>query len=117
MLLQIIPCQIVGWLLLQSGCRIGDTAKWINDVTELLGRDYPLLQKPAYVFQLSCYSGLAFDNNSRPSPSISARQCSIVTRSIYATHCRKRRSSATPNKSRPRLSLVLNVARSSSPLL
>ena len=51
-----MPCQIVGWLLLQSGCRIGDTAEWINDVTELLGRDYPLLQKPAYVFQLSCYS-------------------------------------------------------------
>ena len=34
---QIIPCQFVGWLLLQSGRRIGDTAKWINDVTELLG--------------------------------------------------------------------------------
>ena len=64
----------------------------------------------------TCFSslatrGLAFDNNSRPSPSISARQCSIVTRSIYATHCRKWRSSAMPNKFRPKLCLVLNVTR------
>ena len=51
-----MPCQIVSWLLLQSGCRIGDTAKWINDVAELLRRYYPFLQKPAYVFQLSRYS-------------------------------------------------------------
>ena len=50
------PCQIVGWILLRSGCRIGDMAKWINDVAELLRRYYPLLQKPAYVFQLSRYS-------------------------------------------------------------
>ena len=37
----------------------GDTAKWINDVAELLRRYLPLLQKPAYVFSSLATRGLA----------------------------------------------------------
>ena len=48
--------------------------------------------------------GLGFDNSSRPSPSISARQRSIVTRSIYCDALPELAGPAHPQtKSRPKL--------------